>query len=72
MSFTEVFGRSATMGDVITPPENPWLRKVSAAKLALPPGVRILRNSSDEPAPFDRHVRLRVATARLRDFMDME
>lgn len=72
MSSGNVFGRGATMDDVLNPPGNPWLKAISAAKVPLPKGVRLLRNSSEESAPFDRHVRLRAAKERLRDFADME
>jgi hypothetical protein len=36
----------------------------------LPRGVRLLRNSSEESAAVDRHIRLRAAKEKLRDFMD--
>ena len=72
MSSGGVSVRSATMGDVLNPPGNPWLRDISAAKVPLPPGVRVIRNLSDEPAAFDRHARLRAAKDKLLDFMDME
>jgi hypothetical protein len=72
MNSNEAFGRDASMYDVLNPPGNPWLKAISAAKVPLPKGVRLLRNSSEESAPFDRHVRLRAAKDRLRDFMDME
>ncbi len=71
-------GRSLTLVDVLNPPGNPWLRDISAARIPLPRGVRILRNSSDSAdssdgtATFDRHARLRAAKEKLRDFMDME
>jgi hypothetical protein len=71
MSSGAGFGRSATMVDVMTPPENPWLKKISAAKVVLPKGVRILRNSSEESNAKDRHAALRVAKVKLRDFVDM-
>jgi len=60
------------MGDVLNPPGNPWLTAISAARVPLPEGVRLVRHSSDGSDALDRHVRLRAATARLRDFMDME
>jgi hypothetical protein len=72
MNPDEAFGRDASMHDVLNPPGNPWLKTISASKVPLPHGVRILRNSSEEPASVDRHVRLRAAKDRLRDFMDME
>jgi hypothetical protein len=71
-------GRAATLADVLNPPVNPWLRKVSVARIPLPSGVRILRNSSDSAdssdgtATFDRQARLRAAKEKLRDFMDPE
>lgn len=72
MKSGKVFGRGATIEEVMTPPGNPWLREVSADRVALPQGVRIVRNSSDLPAVFDRHARLRAAKEKLRDFMDIE
>jgi hypothetical protein len=72
MNSNEVFGRDASMYDVLNPPGNPWLKAISASKVPLPHGVRILRNSSEESTSFDRHVRLRAAKERLRDFVDME
>ena len=71
-------GRIPTLADVFNPPANPWLREVSVARIPLPHGVRILRNSSDSAdssdgtATLDRHVRLRAAKEKLRDFMDIE
>ncbi len=67
-----IFGHGATMGDVLNPPQNPWLRAISSGKVPLPRGVRLLRNSSEESAAFDRHVRMRAATIKLRDFVDLE
>ena len=70
--------RAPTLADVLNPPVNPWLREVSVARIPLPRGVRLLRNSSDSAdssdgtATFDRHARLRAAKEKLRDFMDME
>jgi hypothetical protein len=72
MSSGEIFGRGVTLGDVLNPPGNPWLKAISASKVPLPHGVRILRNSSEESTAFDRHVRLRAAKERMRDFVDME
>jgi hypothetical protein len=70
LSTGEPFGRIATLKDVLSPPGNPWLRGISAAKVPLPRGVRLLRNSSEESAAVDRHIRLRAAKEKLRDFMD--
>jgi hypothetical protein len=70
-------GRALTLVDVLNLPGNPWLRHISAARVPLPCGVRILRNfsdsadSSDSTATFDRHVRLRAAKEKLRDLMDI-
>ena len=78
MSSAVTSGRALTMVNVLNPPGNPWLREISVAKIPLPRGVRILRNSSDSAdssdgtATFDRHARLRAAKETLRDFMDME
>jgi hypothetical protein len=71
-------GRALTLVDVLNPPGNPWLRDISAARIPLPRGVRILRNSSDSAdssdgtVAFDRQARLRAAKEALRDFMDPE
>jgi hypothetical protein len=78
MSSSVATGRAATLADVLNPPVNPWLREVSVARIPLPRGVRILRNSSDSAdssggtATFDRHARLRAAKEKLREFMDPE
>lgn len=34
--------------DVISPPENPWLKEISLRKLGLPVGVRVVRFSDDD------------------------
>jgi hypothetical protein len=78
MSTGAVTGRAPTLADVLNPPLNPWLREVSVARIPLPRGVRILRNSSDSAdssdgtATFDRQARLRAAKEKLRDFADPE
>ncbi len=82
MSSAVTSGRALTMVNVLNPPGNRWLRDISTARVPLPRGVRILRNSSDSAdssdgtATFDRHThrhtRLRAAKEKLRDFMDME
>ena len=77
MSSGVTTGRALTLTDVLNPPSNPWLRDISAAKIPLPRGIRLLRNSSDSAdssdgtATFDRHARLRVAKENLRNFMDI-
>jgi hypothetical protein len=71
MSMGDFFGHNASMGEVLNPPGNPWLKAISAGKVPLPKGVRLLRNSSEEASAVDRHTRLRVATKKLRDFMDL-
>lgn len=64
MSSGVTAGRALTLADVLNPPVNPWLCEVSVARIPLPRGVRILRNSSDSEdssdgtATFDRHARL--------------
>ena len=69
--------RAPTLADVLNPPVNPWLREVSVARISLPRGVRLLRNSSDSAdwsdgtVTFDRHARLRAAKEKLRNFMDI-
>jgi hypothetical protein len=72
MSSGDLFGRGATMGDVLNPPSNPWLRAISSGKVPLPKGVRLQRNSSEESAALDRHARLRSAVKKLHDFEDLE
>jgi hypothetical protein len=78
MSSGVPFGRSLTLVDVLNPLGNPCLRDVSAARIPLPRGVRILRNSSDSAdssdgtVTFDRQARLRAAKEKLRDFRDLE
>ncbi len=34
--------------DVLSPPENPWLKEISLRKLHLPLGVRVVRFSDDD------------------------
>ncbi len=78
MSSGVTTGRALTMSDVLNPPCNPWLRDISASKVPLPSGVRVLRNSSDSAGSpdgseaVDRHARLRAAKEKLRGFVDME
>ncbi len=78
MSSGVTTGRAPTLTDVLNPPVNLWLREISAARIPLPRGVRILRNSSDSAdssdgtATFDRQARLRAAKEKLRDFVDPE
>ncbi len=75
MSSGVTTGRALTLVDVLNPPGNPWLRQISVARVPLPRGVRVLRNSSDSSdgtATFDRHARLRAAKEKLRDFMENE
>ena len=78
MSSGVTTGRTLTLVDVLNPPCNHWLRDISAARVPLPRGVRILRNfsdsadSSDGTATFDRHARLRAAKEKLRGFVDPE
>jgi hypothetical protein len=57
-----IVGGGETMGDVLNPPQNPWLLAISSGKVPLPRGVRLLRNSSEESAALDRHARIRAAT----------
>ena len=69
-------GRGASLIDVLRPPENPWLKAISDARIVLPQGVRIRRNSSDQGEgmanAFERHVARLSANARLRNVIDME
>jgi len=39
--------------DVLVPPENPWLKKVSKSKANLPAGVRVVRFNADDDERFD-------------------
>ena len=34
--------------DVLSPPENPWLKEISLRKSGLPVGVRVVRFSDDD------------------------
>lgn len=43
--------------DVLSPPENPWLKEISLRKTGLPVGVCIVRfNDDDSDDPLDQSV----------------
>jgi len=52
--------------DVLVPPENPWLKKLSKSKANLPAGVRVVRFTVDDDDRLDNYQEVIEASDRQR------
>lgn len=62
--------KATSLMDILDPPRNAWLRALSAGRIAIPPGIRILHHVQTEEDAFERNERVRTARRKLHEFSD--